>query len=235
MHPKNGVKKLALFDVDGTLVHSGGAGKQALTRAFSELHGLSGAMEGITFAGLTDPAIVRDIFRVKLGRESVSSEDVARVLGCYEELLAEEVWKVPGAAVCPGVQDVLDALARCPEIAMGLLTGNIEAGARLKLGRFDLHGYFAFGAFGSDSEDRSVLASLAAERGRAHTGATVEGKDLFIIGDTPRDIACGRHLGVTSVAVATGPFAIDELASHDPDHLLPTLEGGRLVEVLTGS
>ncbi|MBI3891537.1 MAG: HAD family hydrolase [Candidatus Wallbacteria bacterium] len=216
--------KLILFDIDGTLVLSGGAGARALARAFSELYEVSEAMTGIVFAGCTDPMIVRDIFRVKLGREDRPGE-LQRVLDRYLLHLPEEVGRAEKAAVLPGVEALLAALSPRADVLIGLLTGNIEPGARIKLGRFGLDGYFGFGGFASDSEDRDEIARVALARGRQRAGRDVPAEDAIVVGDTPRDISCGRAIGARVLAVATGPHPKTDLAAHAPDWLLQDLSG----------
>lgn len=228
--------RLLLFDIDGTLLHSGGAGARALAQAFRELHDLNGAMVEMKFAGLTDPAIVRDIFHAKLGRAPRNGE-VEAILERYLVNLKDDVhWTAGQAKVLPGIPELLAALSARPGVLMGLLTGNVERGGRLKLGRFGLNRYFEFGGFASDAEDRAEIARVARDRGLARAAGPVEPRDVLVIGDTPRDVACGKAIGATTVAVATGPHTTAQLAEHSPDWLFEDFTAlERAVQALAGS
>ncbi len=215
--------RLLLFDIDGTLVRSGGAGARALTRAFQDLHDIDDAMADIHFAGCTDPMIVRDIFQKKVGRGDREGE-VQAVLERYLSHLADTINEVEGAAVLPGVVPLLEDLSGRPGVVLGLLTGNIEAGARIKLGRFDLNRFFAFGGFASDADDRRQIARIARQRGRDSVERPIEDTQVYVIGDTPKDVDCGRAMGARTLAVATGPHSREDLSTHSPDYLYDDLE-----------
>ncbi len=222
------MERIVLFDIDGTLLLSGGAGARALARAFQELHGVEAAMTGIVFAGRTDPMIVRDIFREKLGRSERDGE-IGTVLGRYLHYLGDEILQSERALMLPGVEPLLEQLAGLPGVLLGLLTGNIEAGAKIKLGRFGLDRYFEFGGFASDAEDRDDIARVALERGRRRAGRAVDPSQVVVVGDTPRDISCGRAIGARVLAVATGPHQAEELRAHAPDWLFGDLSNTREV------
>ena len=200
--------KILLFDIDGTLILSGGAGDRSLTKAFERLYGLQKAMEGIKPAGKTDPAIVREIFVRKLNIEP-TDEQIKEVLDVYAECLVDEVRNSKGYRVLPGVHELLEKLDGDQDFLLGLATGNIERGARIKLSRADLWRYFSFGGFGSDSEERDVIVRMAVERGLKL--ADYDPELVAVIGDTPRDIKAAHDAGVFAVGVATGPYSVDEL------------------------
>ena len=208
--------KLLLFDVDGTLVLTGGAGERAMNRAFAELFGIAGGFEGIPMAGRTDPLIVHDA----LARARIDAGDgrVLRFRERYFSLLAEEL-KVPGPrkGVMPGVRPLLDLLAARPDSFLALLTGNYAEAARIKLGHFDLWRYFGCGAFGDDAAERAQLVDVAIHRSRALGAPEVARRDVIVVGDTPLDVACAKANGVKAVAVATGPCRAAQLRESGAD------------------
>jgi phosphoglycolate phosphatase-like HAD superfamily hydrolase len=215
--------KLVLFDIDGTLLSAGRAARESILAALAQAYSWQPQPEHQDrqrhdFSGKTDPQIVRELVTEALGRERCE-EGLSRALDMYLEELGQRL--TPGAVVTkPGVPEVLARLAVETRVTLGLLTGNIERGARMKLAPPDLNRYFPFGAFGSDSADRYELASIALARAEGATGRRFSGKSIVIIGDSVHDIACGRSLGVCAVAVATGPTAADRLAAEKPDALL---------------
>lgn len=226
--------KLLLFDIDGTLLASGGAGARALARAFQELHGVGEAMREVAFAGRTDPLIVRAIFETRVGRPPANAE-VDAILERYLTHLPGEMQRPDGARTMPGVETLLEDLARRPGVLMGLLTGNVERGARIKLGRFELNRYFEFGGFASDATERSEIARVARARGGERAGLPLGPDDVVVIGDTPLDIAAGKAIAATTLAVATGPHAAQDLASHAPDILLADFgDTARTVSLMLG-
>ncbi len=213
--------KILLFDIDGTLILSGGAGDRSLTRAFDKLYGLKGAMEGIKPAGKTDPAIVREIFRRKLDIEP-SEQQINEILQHYVEFLKEEVASSPGYRVLPGVIPLLKALDAEPDVLLGLATGNIRDGARIKLSRADLWRFFRFGGFGSDSEARDEIVKIAVRRGLEM--ANYDPELVLVIGDTPRDIWAAHAAGVRAMGIATGPYSVDELLEAGADAAVENLD-----------
>ena len=212
--------KVLLFDIDGTLLHSGGAGKRAFVLTLREAFEIDDPLEDIPFSGKTDPLIIREIF-AKHGIEP-SAGHFDLFLGRYVDVL-QRIVADPRGRVMPGVQEVLDSCFEDTRFLLGLLTGNIQRGAQIKLGHYRLNHYFAFGAFGDDHEDRNEIARIAHERSRRQSGRDVTADSIFVIGDTPRDIECGKTIGARTVAVATGKYSLDELRVHRPDVLLESL------------
>lgn len=218
---------IVLFDIDGTLVLTGRAGLRGMTSAFSRLYGSTTALEGIPTAGRTDRAIMSDALRAA-GRE-VTPEEILRLRDAYIADLQVEIGRpVPDfSGVLPGVEALLDELAAQPGVSVGLLTGNFEAGARIKLGHFDLWDRFSFGAFGDDHDDRNALVPIALSRAR-EAGVTEPPADrVVVIGDTPLDIACARAHGARAVAVATGSYSRDQLLEAGADLVVDTLADAR--------
>ena len=208
--------KLLLFDVDQTLISTGGAGIRALNRAFQKLYAVENAMEGILPHGKTDPGIIREILHNRPVPSLNNWGDgfptsITPILDSYLEFLDREIGSTSSYRILPGIENILNSLSGRSEIAIGLATGNVEAGARIKLERGNLNRYFAFGGFGSDSENRTELVRQGAERGAAHLGHMPATADIFVIGDTPRDIAAGREAGFLTVGVATGKYSKAEL------------------------
>jgi len=221
---KRKISKLLLFDLDGTLMLSGGAGMRAMNQAFFELFNQPDAFNGIQPDGKTDPLI----FKEMLSKKGLHVPDME--LACsefhnkYIHFLADEMPKSQGARLMPGIPELLTSLTAIQDLALGLLTGNFEMGARLKLARFDLNKYFPFGAFGSDDEDRVRLLDYALERAKVNLGTDVpEPQDVLVIGDTPRDIACGKARKCATVGVATGSFSIDALSESGADFVFKDL------------
>jgi phosphoglycolate phosphatase len=214
---------LVLFDIDGTLVQTLGAGVRGMNAAFAELHGVRQSLDGVPIAGRTDRSIVSDAFR-RLGIEP----DEARVVAlrdAYVERLPGEMANGSGErfGVLPGVWRLLDELERRPNTAVGLLTGNFVRGAEAKLGHFALWNRFTFGAFGDRHLDRRDLVPVALEEARAR-GFNVGAARTFVIGDTPLDIDCAQAHGAVAVAVATGLYSAAELAAFRPEQTIETLD-----------
>jgi phosphoglycolate phosphatase len=202
--------KLVLFDIDGTLVLTGGAGMRAMNRACESIVGLADALTGIPVAGRTDWIILQDALG-RIGR-GLDASLFASLREQYIGHLREEI-QLPGrgvTAVLPGVRELLDALASRDDVFLGLLTGNFEQGARIKLEHFDLWRYFACGAFGDDAADRNALVPFALERARG-CGIDVPYGEVLVVGDTPHDVACALAVGALPVAVATGSYTVDQL------------------------
>lgn len=212
-------RRLVLFDIDGTLLSAAGVSASALREALLEYFGTEGPLSGYDYSGKTDPQIVRELMRGAGFDGAAIEERLADVLGSYLRRLRERL-RPEHVRAKPGVVAVVEALARDPRVTLGLLTGNLEAGARLKIEPLGLNGHFPFGAYGSDHEDRHHLPAVAVERARAHTGHRFAGKRVVIVGDSIHDVRCGRSLGVRAVAVATGVTTAGTLAAEDPDALL---------------
>jgi phosphoglycolate phosphatase len=203
------VRALILFDIDGTLVR-GGPAKQAFHQALVHAYGTAGDIEVHDFAGKTDPQIARELLTGAGLAEREVDEGLPRLWGRYLEELETRLRHTP-MQILPGVSDLLDALDREGDVAMGLLTGNIAGGARLKLGSVGIAARFAVGSYGSDHEERDCLPAIAIERAVRHFGVSFGRDRVVVVGDTPRDVRCGLHEGVRTVAVATGRFGAAEL------------------------
>lgn len=207
------MKRLVLFDIDGTLLTSDGAPRRAFHRALLEVYGTAGPIATHTFDGKTDPQIARELLtQAGLPGAAVDRGLDALFASYLRELSAEFAQPTSRTTVLPGVRALLDELAARPDDAiLGLLTGNIERGAALKLSSANIRTPFRIGAFGSDCERRDGLPALAVERARAATGVSFSRTDIVIIGDTPSDVTCGRAVGARAIAVATGRFGAAEL------------------------
>jgi phosphoglycolate phosphatase-like HAD superfamily hydrolase len=210
--------KLLLFDIDGTLMLSGGAATRAVNRAFKKIYGIGNAMDGIKPDGKTDVAILREIFNKTLERD-FSPKEADAVFKDYVLFLAEEIAISPGYRVMPGVFEIIKALSKREDVILGIATGNIEDGAWIKLKRAGLNAYFKFGGFGSDSEDRETLIRIAIQRGKKIHDHRTGDERIFVIGDTPFDIIYGRASGAKTAAVATGSYSVSELEKYNPDYL----------------
>ena len=219
--------KLLLFDIDQTLVNTGGAGIHALDRACKKLLAIDNAMDGIRPQGKTDPAIAREILSVRLGATSDVEAQIQSILEAYLSFLEEEVQTSAKYRVLPGIVSLLDEIAARPDMILGLATGNIELGARIKLERGKLNRYFALGGFGSDAEDRTELVRKAAEKAAHNNGSSFLASDVFVIGDTPLDVDAGKRAGFKTVGVATGSYSVDQLLAAGADIAVADLEQGR--------
>ena len=217
------VSRVVLFDIDGTLIHSARAGLRGMNAAFQSIYGVWGALDRVSLAGRTDRAIVGDVL-TGLGLEP-TDEAVFGLRETYVEHLAAEMSRpVPGAVMLPGVTAVLDALDARADVAVGLLTGNFERGAAIKLGYFQLWPRFRFGAFGDLHVNRRDLVPVArAHADRLHSAA-FPASSVIVIGDTPLDIDCAQAHGARSIGVATGPFSPANLADAGAGLVLETLE-----------
>ncbi|HEX2852384.1 MAG TPA: HAD family hydrolase [Opitutaceae bacterium] len=214
------MKTLLLWDIDGTLIASGGAGMRALRTALHTVFGIQGSLDDIDFAGRTDRWIMRQVF-AKFGL-AAHEENFARYFDGYVTALPAELAN-PHARVLPGVPAILAAAASCGEFAQGLLTGNMRRGAQVKLQHHGLWEYFAFGAFADDGELRNDLGPHAVRRAAAHAGLDFHPGSIWVIGDTPHDIACGKAIGARTLGVATGGHALEALQAHSPTALVPDL------------
>jgi phosphoglycolate phosphatase-like HAD superfamily hydrolase len=213
------VRRLVLFDIDGTLLSAGGMSARAFETALLEVFGTAGDAATYDYSGKTDKQIVRDLMRGAGFADAEIDRRLAVLIERYRVLLHE--WLRPEHVEAkPGVAPLLAALAADRRVTLALLTGNIEPNARLKLAPLDANRYFPFGAFGSDHEDRRRLPEVAVGRALAATGATFAGPDIVIVGDSIHDVLCGRHLGVRAVAVATGRTTLDDLRAVEPHALL---------------
>lgn len=203
---------LLLWDIDGTLILSGGAGEEALRQALLNRFGILDDLGDIEIAGRTDTSITADICRKHEGHDLQQAD----LLEAYLEFLPVVLKKMQGR-VCPGVRECLEWTHAHPEVHNALLTGNIRRGAYLKLGRYGLDGYFEFGAFGDDSPDRNRLGPVVLARAREQLKKDFQLARTWVIGDTPRDVDCGRALGCKVLAVATGRYSVEQLEAHKPE------------------
>jgi len=212
--------KLILWDIDGTLVCTGKAGEKALVRAIETVTGKAASLEGIDYRGRTDAFIAREIFR---HHELPFSE---RALHEFMELYLTNLqaeMPLSDGKTHPGILDILEQVRHRPDLAQGLLTGNLRRGAEIKLDHYQVWRYFEFGAFADDSHIRNELGPFALRRAKDRHARDFAPEDVFIVGDTPHDIACAKAIGAKSIAVATGHFTLAELAKHEPTALLQDL------------
>ncbi len=221
MKPKT---HLVLFDIDGTLLHSGGCGRAATRLAMQDVFGTVGTLDTVGFAGKTDWQILLEA----LQPAGITSDQVAARLDAYNQAVARRLSEIIAhfpVRACPGVPELVAALRATPSVLLGLVTGNMAALVPIKL---RAAGYdpadFAVTACGSEGWERAMLPPLALERARALNGADFAPENIVIIGDTPGDIACAQSIGARTLAVATGPFSVAQLAQHRPTHVFPTLE-----------
>jgi phosphoglycolate phosphatase len=227
------MKRLVLFDIDGTLVR-GGPAKEAFELAMREVFGTAGPIERWEFSGKTDPQIARELL---LDTGLSGAEIDAGFPALWERYLAELEARLPAdpVRVLPGALSLLGALGEVADVALGLVTGNLERGAVLKLRSAGFDGRFRVGGFGSDHEVRNELPPIAMGRARAAWGVTFAPESVVIVGDTPMDVACGRAHGTRTVAVATGSFDVRALAATRADAVLEDLsETDRVLGILLG-
>jgi phosphoglycolate phosphatase len=213
----NHQNRLLLFDIDGTLIHSGGAGMHALRATLKERFGIEDDLEDIEIAGMTDSGIVISI--LKKHNILLTNENVSAYLDGYVHHLSRELPRRKGKLL-PGILELLDKLRDRPSVVLALLTGNISRGAQLKLEHYGVWHFFEFGAFADDHHDRNQLGPFARSRAKEKHGREFSPEEIDVIGDTPRDIACGKAFGARTIAVATGTWSRDELAKHEPDFLI---------------
>jgi phosphoglycolate phosphatase-like HAD superfamily hydrolase len=221
------MRRLLLFDIDGTLLR-GGPAKTAFHQAMIETFGTAGSIETHSFGGKTDPQIARELLR------GVGMDDLwidagfPRLWDTYLTLLEE---RLPGRpmTVLPGVVELLALLSGMEDVALGLVTGNIARGAELKLRSAGLLGHFRVGAFGSDHEERDELPAFALGRAREALGVDFRPAEVYVIGDTTRDVQCGRKVGARTLAVATGPQRAEELRGAGPDWVFADLTDTRVI------
>jgi phosphoglycolate phosphatase len=211
--------KLILFDIDGTLILSGGAGVRAMTRAFAETWGTTDALEHVDVAGRTDLIILADALAL-IGQRETDAERLRRFRAVYYEYLREELVSnghPRPKGVLPGVRALLDALAGRADVSLALLTGNFPESAEIKLAHFDLWHYFSWGVYGDEALDRHDLLPLALQRHRKHAAGPIDAADVIVVGDTPHDVSCAQRGGAKVVAVATGNFDAAALGRCQPD------------------
>ena len=207
--------RLVLFDIDGTLIDSGEAGTRSLDLAFKELFSVENAFHGISMAGKTDTQIMKE----GLLRHGIYlNGNLIRIINTYLQYLKREI-NNSSKHIKQGIYEILEKLSLMENIKLGLLTGNLEPGARIKLEPFSLNKYFQSGAFGSDDEDRDKLLPVAKSRFEKLYGSKIDFRDCVVIGDTPRDVYCAKPYGAISVGVATGQYPADKLKEAGADYV----------------
>jgi phosphoglycolate phosphatase-like HAD superfamily hydrolase len=215
--------KLILFDIDGTLIWPDGSGRLAMNRALIEVVGTAGPADSLPMAGKTDWQIITELLTAAgLDRHTIE----ARLPACFQAIARHMAQTVRERLiqVCPGVSTLLARLSAHPETTLGLLTGNLAATAPIKLRAANLNpALFLVGAYGSDAPNRSQLPGIAVARAQALTDHTFRAKDVVIVGDTPADVTCGRHLEVTAIGVATGHHSLEAISAAGADHVFPDL------------
>jgi phosphoglycolate phosphatase-like HAD superfamily hydrolase len=224
------VIRLVLFDIDGTLIRTGGAGVKAFGETFATEFGLPDATKSVVFHGRTDVSLVRQIFRQN--RIDETSANFARFFDGYPFWLDHYLHKLDGGP-CEGVLDFIRAVKGSNAApVLGLLTGNIRLGAELKLRRYKLWDYFELGAFADDHEDRNCIAGVAHQRGNEKFGCVLTGDEILVIGDTSHDVDCGKAIGAKVLAVGTGGVKLEELRAHQPTYAVADLSQIRIEQAL---
>lgn len=221
-----------LFDIDGTLVTTGGAGRRSMERAFERLHGRRDACDSFSMSGMTDRAIVRKGLEV-IGALP-SPESITAVIDAYLASLAEEVSRVDDSnyRLHPGMREAVEAAHARKGFAVGLGTGNVREGARIKLERVRIHDRFSFGGFGCDHEDRVELIRHGARSGASQLGVPVEACRVVVIGDTPKDVAAAQGIGATCIGVGTGGFTAEALLACGADYAFPDFTASEALATL---
>ena len=212
--------KLVLFDIDGTILTSGGAGEKAMTQAIRDTFGPDQNLGNVELAGKTDVWIAQQIFETRGVKPR--PDDIERFLDTYLRHLDVQLARHNGRLL-PGFPEILHALARLPNVAVGLLTGNLRRGAELKLCHYGVWDHFPFGAFADDSHDRNRLGPFARDRARDAHGTDFQPADIYIIGDTPHDIACAKAIHAHAVAVATDRYSRSTLEAAGADFVFDDL------------
>lgn len=213
---------VVLFDVDETLVHTGGAGAKSWMAAFDKLHGIPADIGAHTSAGETDPQVGRATFSAVLHREP-TTEELGQLYAAYLRHLGGAIWASEHYRVLPGVQDTLLSLGDAG-VTLGIVSGAMEGAARTKLVPANLNRFFVFGAYGSDSPDRTELTRLAIDKATRLHGAKLEAAQVYVVGDTPHDMEATRAAGAVAVGVASGHYSTDELKAAGGVHVLRSLE-----------
>ena len=226
--------RLVLFDIDGTLITDRGAARDAFADALEAVYGYDGDLSPYDFSGRTDPQIARWVLRDRGFTDEAIDEAMPRLWTVYLEGLGRNA-TADRVRTLPGMRELVAELHEHRDIVLALLTGNIEPGARLKLGGANLNGYFPFGAFGSDSSDRTKLPPFAIERASAHVGRQFRGSDVVIIGDSIYDVRCGVPYEATTIAVASGKTPAETLRAENPKHFFESAADlGAMMEAILG-
>jgi phosphoglycolate phosphatase-like HAD superfamily hydrolase len=222
--------RLVLFDIDGTLVHTGGAGVKAFAKVFATEFNAVDGFERLKFAGRTDVSLVREFFDYH--NIEATPENFEKFFERYVFWL-DEILHHSRTEMCPGVREFIHALQALPQPpVLGLLTGNIRLGAEIKLRHFNLWDKFATGGFADDSEERDQIAAAAQRRGASPLEEKLSPDQVLVIGDTPLDIRCARAIGAKALAVATGGYTLAELIDHAPDWAVEDLRKVKVEEVV---
>ena len=224
------MRKLVLFDIDGTLISDGGASRDAFAAAMLEVFGYQGELRRYDFSGRTDPQIAHMVLRDAGWSEDEIDSRSPRLWDRYVDGLEQH--ERSRVRELPGVRTLLESLRADARVTLALLTGNIERGARLKLSGPDLNDYFPFGAFGSDSPNREALPPIAIHRAEKFSGHRFRGRDVIIIGDTIYDIRCGAPHSATTIAIASGKTPAKTLQAEKPDHLFASAEDEGLLHAI---
>lgn len=223
--------KLIFFDIDGTLISAGGAGTRSVNKAFEEVLGIKEAFKNFEMAGKTDIQIIKE--GLNLLKINPSNRLINQIIESYINNLKNEI-NNNSKHLKPGVKNFLDLLYNDFEYPLGLLTGNLELGARIKLEPFGLNPFFSFGAFGSDHEDRNFLLPIGIQRFINKFNLYIDFHQCIVIGDTPRDVKCAKIYGAKVIAVATGPYSIEDLKNTDADVVVENLtEVDKILPLLT--
>jgi phosphoglycolate phosphatase len=217
-----GLPAVALFDVDETLVHTGGSGARSWRYAFDKLYGIPADIGAHSSAGETDPFVGRKTFEGVLGREPSRSE-MARIYAQYLLHLSEDIWRSEGYRVLDGAEETLMRLSE-GGVVLGIVSGAMEGAARTKLMPANLNRFFLFGGYGSDSADRGELIRVAIERASPLHDGPLPPTEIVVVGDTPHDVEAAREAGVVSIAVASGKYSVDELRDARADHVMTSLK-----------
>jgi phosphoglycolate phosphatase-like HAD superfamily hydrolase len=226
--------RLVLFDIDGTLISTGGVAGRALADALGRVFDQPFGLDGYSFAGKTDPQIVYELALLHGIRRAQAQPALPAVLRTYCQFLRDRL-SPANTAVLAGVRELLEALAARKDIAIGLLTGNVREGAAIKLASVGLAGRFEVGAFGSDAEDRNRLVPVARQRAHRRWGEAFTGTRTVVVGDAEADVRCARAAGARAVAVASGTTPRERLAALAPDALLGSLAEPPALAALLGA
>jgi phosphoglycolate phosphatase-like HAD superfamily hydrolase len=216
-------KRLVLFDIDETMITSDGAGRRAISRVLKDRYDIDPNKIKLSMSGKTDPQILTEIMTESGIEKSEIASAIPSIIEEYLVHLETEIRETRHYIVHDGVEEILAALATMENAFLGLLTGNVERGARMKLERFKLNHHFPLGAYGSDSASRLDLPHVAKLRADEHFKTTFEPREIVVIGDSIFDVLCAKHYGAVSLAVNSGRTTREELAAQNPDHLFPTL------------
>ena len=226
--------KLILFDIDGTLISTGGAGSESMRVAFEQIWGIPDGFKNIFMMGKTDSSILREA--LKNNDLNWDESKVNKFLDHYFQTLKQEIIKDrPGKKICPGIIPLLDSLYNQENYFLALLTGNYKESAFIKLNHFNIDHYFQDGAFCNDTEKREEMVPIIKKRIEKKENITIHNNDIFVIGDTPSDINSARKNGVYAIGVTTGVHTYQELQAHNPDHLFTDLgDTASVLQILAG-